>query len=230
VIQLLIAHRDAEIGRQLVQLVKEFTGYDSALTASESETLVWLRRQPDARPRILLTQLDAPGLDGFELGAMLSEMIPGLQTLFLPPYRATDLRIEIAGSKVFPEPIDGDRLMATIERSVRMRWDAPDWFHPIDVLQMCCLAGRSGAVQMVRGSYVGTVYLRDGTILYAQAAGLCGQPALVEMVRWGEIEFAYDRSVMSPQRTFHQPWDELLRDAIEETKRSALPDWRRQTA
>jgi hypothetical protein len=230
VTQLLIVHGDAEIGGQLVRVVKEFTGYDSAFATSESETLVWLRRQPHMRPRILLTQLDAPGFDGFALGAMLSEMFPGLQTLFLPPYVAMQVRIEISGSKVFPEPIDGDRMIATIERSVRMRWDAPDWFHAVDVLQMCCLAGRSGALQMVRGSRVGNVYLRDGAIVHVETAGIRGYPALVEMVSWGEIEFAYDRALTAAAETLRGRWEQLLNDALEENKRSALPEWRRQTA
>lgn len=227
---LLIVHRDAEIGRQLVSVVKEFTGYDCALTASESETLVWLGRQPHIRPRVLLTQLDAPGLDGFALGAMVSEMFPGLQTLFLPPYVAMQVRIEVAGSKVFPEPVDGDRMIATIERAVRMRWDAPDWFHAVDVLQMCCLSGRSGALQMVRGSRVGDVYLRSGAIVHAETSGIRGFPALTEMISWGEIEFAYDRAMIPATESLRGRWDQLLNDALEANKRSALPDWRRQTA
>ena len=229
-IQLLIVHQDAEIGRQLVRIVKEFTGYNSVHTSSESETLVYLGRQPQARPRILLSQLDGPGFDGFALGAMISEMFPGLQTLFLPPYVAMQVRLEVAGSKVFPEPIDGDRMIATIERSVRMRWDAPDWFHAVDVLQMCCLAGRSGALQMVRGSRVGTVYLREGAIVHAEAACLRAYPALVEIVSWGEIEFAYDRALSPERESLRGQWDGLLSEALEENKRSALPDWRRQTA
>lgn len=229
-IPVVIVHRDAEIGRELARMIKEFTGHDSAFTASESETLVWLRRQPDVRPRIVLTQLDAPGFDGFSLGAALSEMFAGLQTLFLPPYLATQVRVEVAGSKIFPEPIDGDRLIATIERSVRMRWDAPDWFHVVDVLQMCCLARRSGAVQIVRGSWIGAVYLRDGAIVDAETAGLRGYPALVEMVSWGEVEFAYDRAITAAAETLSGAWNELLSDALEENKRSALPEWRRQTA
>lgn len=228
--QLLIVHRDPEIGRELVQMVKEHTGYESALTRSESETLVWLRRQPNVRPRILLTQLEAAGLDGLILGAMLSEILPGLQTLFLPAYAASEQRLEVVGSKVFPEPIDGERLIATIERSVRMFSDAPDLFHVIDVLQMCCLADRSGAVQMVSGSNVGTIYLRDGQIMHAQTAHECGHGALIEMVSWGEIEFAYDRAAVAGVKTVTKTWDALLIDAVEEQKRRALPEWRRKTA
>jgi Domain of unknown function (DUF4388) len=230
VTQLLVVHRDPEIGRDLVQLVKDYTGYESVLTSSESETLVWLGRQPALRPRILLTQLQAAGLDGFTLGALLGEMLPGLQTLFFPAYGASEQRIEVTGSKVFPEPIDGERLIATIERSVRMFSDAPDLFHVLDILQMCCLSQRSGAVQMISAGNVGTVYLRDGQIVHAETAGECGADAIFEMVSWGEVEFAYDRSVHAGVETIKKGWNALFIDALEEERRRALPVWRQRTA
>jgi hypothetical protein len=111
-----------------------------------------------------------------------------------------------------------------------MRWDAPDWFHVVDILQMCCLARRNGALQVVRGSRIGTVYLRDGDVVHAETNGVRGYPALVEMVSWGEIEFAYDRAMTAEKETLRGRWDQLLNDALEENKRSALPEWRRQTA
>ncbi len=228
--QLLIVHRDAEIGRQLAQMIKDYAGYESAVTASESETLVWLRRAPEERPRILLTQLAAAGLDGFALGALLSDAFDGLQTLFLPPYESNAQRFEIAGSKVFPEPIDGERLVATIERSVRMTHDAPDLFQVIDLLQMCCLAGRSGAFQLVGGGQIGTVFLRQGQIVHAETESGVADDALSEIVSWGEIEFAYDRSLEPAIETMSRAWDEMLIEALEERKRRALPEWRRQLA
>jgi Domain of unknown function (DUF4388) len=230
VTQLLIVHRDPEIGRELVQLVKDYTGYESVLTHSEGETLFWLRRHPEAGPQILLTQLQAPGVDGFILGASLGEMFPGLQTLFLPAYPASEQRIEVAGSKVFPEPIDGERLIATIERSMRMFSGAPDLFHVLDILQMCCLSRRSGAVQMVSGANIGTVYLQEGQIAHAQTATEHGDDALIEIVSWGEIEFAYDRAAAAGVETISKTWNALLLDALEEGRRRALPAWRQQTA
>jgi len=229
VTQLLIVHRDPEIGRDLVQLVKDYTGYESVLTNSESETLVWLRRQPEVRPQILLTQLQAPGLDGFILGASLGEMFPGLQTLFLPGYAASEQRLEVAGSKVFPEPIDGERLIATIERSMRMFSSAPDLFHVLDILQMCCLSGRSGALQIVSDANVGSIYLRNGEVVHSETGTECGDDALVEIVSWGEIELAYDRAASPGVETVSKAWNALLLDALEEGRRRALPAWRQQT-
>jgi hypothetical protein len=108
--------------------------------------------------------------------------------------------------------------------------DAPDLFHVLDILQMCCLSKRSGAVQMVSGSNVGTAYLRDGQMVHAQTATECGDAALFEIVSWGEIEFAYDRSVHAGVETIKKAWNALLIDALEEERRRALPAWRQQTA
>lgn len=225
-IQLFIVHHDAELGRQLVQMVKDYTSYESAFATSESEALVWLRRHASVHPRILLTELEASGFDGFNIAGTLGEMFPGLQTLFFPPYSVAQQRIEIVGSKIFPEPIDGERLIATIERSVRMLPNAPDFFQVIDLLQMCCLAKRSGALQMVADDCVGTIYLRAGAIVQAETALATGQPALDEIVSWREVEFAYDRGLCARAEPLKNRWDELLTKALEENRRRALPEWR----
>ncbi|MEP7071120.1 MAG: DUF4388 domain-containing protein [Verrucomicrobiota bacterium] len=225
--QLLIVHQDTEIGPQLVQMVKEYTGHESELTRTESETLFSVRRRAHLRPRVLLTQLAGDGLDGFGLAAHLSEMFPGLQTLFSPLYPASAQRMEISGSKVFPEPIDGDRLVATIERSVRMLPGAPDFFHALDVLQMCCLAGKSGAVQMVTGGQVGTVYLRAGELREAEIGSAQSKEALAEIASWSEVEFAYDAGLTAPAVSLDEPWHDLLAEAVAERQRQALPEWRR---
>lgn len=226
-IQLVIVHPDAELGRQLRQMVKDYTGYQTVLTSTEGETLFAVRRQASLRPRLLLTSLQGPSLDGFALGAMLSEMYPGLQTLFFPAYAAQAQRMEIAGSKVFPEPIDGERLVSTIERAARMLPGAPDFFHAIDILQLCCLERRGGAVQMVAGPQIGTAYLRDGRIVHAETGTVEGADAMFELASWSEVEFAYDPALRAPSETLRGNWEEVLVAAVTERQRRALPDWRR---
>ena len=74
---------------------------------------------------------------------------------------------------------------------------------------------------MVSGANVGTVYLRDGQIVHADAGTECGDDALIEIVSWGEIEFAYDRAAFPGVETVSTAWNALLLDALEEGKRSA---------
>jgi DNA-binding NtrC family response regulator len=156
--QLLIVHDDAEVGEQLTNMLQDYTPHQCALVESEAAALRWASEH--ARCGLLLAQLEGPAVDGLALGGSLSEIFPGLQTLFFPAYPGTEQRLEIAKTKVFPEPIDGERLLAAVETAAAAGPNAPDLFHALDVLQMCCLSGRSGAVQIVKGASSGIVYAR----------------------------------------------------------------------
>jgi hypothetical protein len=231
--QLLIVHDDAEIGEQLMRMVEDYTAHQCALAESDEAALRWAREH--AHCGLLLTQLDGLAVDGFALGGSLSEIFPGLQTLFFPAYPAAEQRIEIAKkTKVFPEPIDGERLLDAIETAAQAGPGAPDFFHVLDVLQMCCLSGRSGAVQIVEQTGSGIVYLRDGKIVHAESAFARGTEALLEMAGWDLVEFAYDPSVHAPE-TISTPWDEMLIQAAVGQKerkppKDALPEFKQPTA
>jgi DNA-binding response OmpR family regulator len=209
--QLLIVHDDAEVGEQLAGMVADYTEHDCDLVATDAAAQQWAQKH--ARCDLLLAQLDGSGVDGLVLGGALSEIFPGLQVLFLPGYPASELRLEISRSKVFPEPIDGERLLEAIERAANSESGAADLFHVLDVLQMCCLGKRSGAVQVVNANGNGLVFLRDGKIVHAEAAVTRGTEALLEIASWGDIEFAYDATVRTPE-TISLPWDEALVQAV----------------
>jgi hypothetical protein len=214
--QLLIVHRDAEIGEQLVQMVKDYTTHECDLVGSDAAALAWGRRH--ARCTLLVTQLEAQGLDGLALGGSLSEIFPGLQTLFLPPYPASEQRLVVAETKIFPEPIDGEALLDAMARAEAARAGAPDLFHVADVLQMCCLSGRSGAIQMVKEKKSGIVFLRGGKLVHAETTAGRGIEALFEIVAWQYVEFAYDRTVRPPVETITRSWDEVLIETIQRPK------------
>lgn len=214
--QLLIVHDDAEVGEQLAGMVADYTGHACDLVENDAAAQQWAQRH--ARCDLLLAQLEGPGVDGLSLGGSLSEIFPGLQVLFLPAYPAAERRLEIAQTKVFPEPIDGERLLEAIGTAAAAPAGAPDLFHVLDVLQMCCLSKRSGAVQIVKEGHSGIVYLRDGRIVHAEGAVTRGTEALREIGGWDEIEFAYDSSVRAPE-TISTPWDEALIQAVVRSKK-----------
>jgi CheY-like chemotaxis protein len=225
---LLIVHRDAEMGDQLVRMVKDYTAHECDLAGSEAAAMDWARRHPKCA--LLLTQLDADGIDGLSLGASLSEIFPGLQTLFLPAYPASEQRLEVAETKVFPEPIDGDALLEAIERAAKAKANAPDLFHVVDIVQMCCLGCRSGAIQMVKEKSSGFLFLRGGRLIHAETSAARGQDALFELVGWGYVEFAYDCSVRPPLETITAAWDEALIEAFTLHKQHKTVTPRRQSA
>ena len=210
--QVLIAHRDAEIGEQLAQMVVDYTAHECDFAGSGVAAMDWARRH--ARCALLITQLEGDGLDGLSLGGSLSEIFPGLQTMFLPAYPASEQRLEITETRVFPEPIDGEALLAGIERAESLSESKIDLFHIADVVQMCCLSRRGGAVQMVKEQKSGIIFLRNGEIVHAETTARRGRDAFLEMVNWRRIEFAYDRTVRPPVETIEESWDQLLIDAV----------------
>lgn len=226
--ELLIVHRDAEVGEQLVQMVKDYTAHECDLVGSDVAALDWGRRH--ARCSLLITQLDGDGIDGLALGGGLSEIFPGVQTLFLPGYPASEQRLVVGRTKVFPEPIDGEGLLEAITGAEKATPGAPDLFHVVDILQMCCLGRRSGAIQMVQGPKSGIAFLRNGQIVHGETAGGRGKGAIDEIVDWQYVEFAYDRTVRPPVETITQPWDALLVAAVERHKENKARQEERRSA
>jgi CheY-like chemotaxis protein len=210
--QLLIVHRDSEMGEALVRMVKSYTRHQSELVGSDVAAMDWARRHQHCD--LVLTQLEADGIDGLALGSSLSEIFPALQVLFFPNYSAAELRLEIAKTKVFPEPIEGDDLLAAVERAENAPPNARDLFHVADVLQMCCLSRRNGALQLVKEAKSGLVFLRSGKIVHAETTTARGRDALLEMVSWKSIEFAYEHSVRPPLETITAAWPDILIDVI----------------
>jgi hypothetical protein len=220
--QLLIVHHDAEVGEQLVQLVTEYTEHHCGFATTDAHAIDWARRAP--RCSLLITQLQGEGVNGLSLGATLSDLFAGLQTMFLPDYPATEQRLELPHSKVFPEPIDGERLLNAIEWADVQRQTGLDVFHALDVLQMCCLGRRSGAIQFVQGSKIAVVFLLNGRIVHAEQGAECGPAALYEIVPWEAVEFAYDYSVRAPEETIDAPWDEAIISAVDRHKTPVVGD------
>ncbi|MBA2431004.1 MAG: hypothetical protein H0V56_02675, partial [Chthoniobacterales bacterium] len=76
--QLLIVHSDAEVGEQLVRIVRDYTEHQCGLAGSDRAAKDWSRGVP--RCSLLITQLHGEGVNGLALGATLSDTFAGLQT------------------------------------------------------------------------------------------------------------------------------------------------------
>lgn len=214
--QLLVVHHDVEVGEELVRMVMDYTEHLCGFANSDRAAVDWARGVP--RCSLLITQLQGDDVNGLRLAATLCDTFAGLQTMFLPDYAAAEQRLDIPNTKVFPEPIDGERLLNAIERAEAQRQTGMDLFHSLDVLQMCCLSGRSGAVQLVRGTQTAVVYLLSGRIVHAERGTARGADALSEIVPWEAVEFAYDYTVRAPVDSIKVPWHEAVIVAVNRRK------------
>lgn len=208
---LLIVHHEEEIGQALQAMVQEYTAHTADYVATDDAALEWAGQAPECD--LLVTQLESEGVDGLAMAGSLGERFPRLHTFFLPAYPLDAQRLEVANTKIFPEPIDGERLLQAIERTAASP-GVPDLFHIIDLLQMCCLSGRSGGVQLVVGSDAGVVYLRNGELRHAETAHSRGLEAIYEMLLWGHVEFAYDADASPAEQSIDIGWDAALIEVV----------------
>lgn len=210
--QLLIVHHDAEVGEELVRMVTDYTEHHCGYASSGAGALEWAGSA--ARCSLLISQLDGEGVNGLSLAATMSDMFAGMQTMFLPDYPATEQRVEVPQPRIFPEPIDGQLLLDAIACAEAQRQTGMDLYHPLDVVQMCCLTLRSGALQFVRGSNAAVLFLRSGKIVHAESGAARGIDALAEIATWDAAEFAYDYAMRAPVETIKQPWDEAVAASV----------------
>ena len=205
---LLIVHHEKEIGQPLQTMVQEYTAQTADYVTTDQAALEWAGQATECD--LLVTQLESEGVDGLSLAASLGERFPQLHTLFLPAYPLDAQRLEVANTKIFPEPIDGERLLQAIERTAESR-GMPDLFHIIDLLQMCCLSRKSGGVQLVVGANAGVVYLRNGELRHAETKRSRGLEAIYEMLHWGHAEFAYEANASPAEQSIDIGWDAALK-------------------
>ncbi|MEO8045162.1 MAG: DUF4388 domain-containing protein [Spartobacteria bacterium] len=208
---ILIVHHEPEIGQALQAMVQEYTVHRADCVTTDDDALAWAGQA--AGCDLLVTQLESEGVDGLLMAGSLGERFPGLHTLFLPAYPLEAQRLEVANTKIFPEPIDGERLLEAIERTAATL-GGPDLFQIIDLLQMCCLSGKSGGVQLVVGADAGVVYLRNGEIRHAETQRARGLDAIFEMLRWGHAEFAYDANASPAEQSIDIGWDAALIEVV----------------
>jgi hypothetical protein len=222
--QLLIVHHDPEMGEALVQMVQNYTRHHCSLVSSYGAAMDWARG--DNHCDLLLTQLETEEISGLALGSALSEVFAGLQVLFFPSYADDERCLEVSDTKIFPEPIVGDELLAAIERAEESKPNTVDVFQVVDILQMCCLSRLSGAVQMVKDGKSGLAFLGDGKIVHADTPSAQGRDALAELVRWKYVEFAYEQNVRPPSETISEPWNEILMDVVMQERDERKPHLR----
>lgn len=208
---LLLVHHEPEIGAALLGMVQEYTAHSIDYVSSDRAALEWAEQ--NATCDLLITQVEGEGVDGLTLAGSLGERFARLHTLLLPAYPLGAQRLEVANTKIFPEPIDGEALLRAIERVAAAR-DAPNLFNVVNFLQMSCLSGKSGGVRLVAGNEVGMAYLDNGELCHAETMHARGLEAIYEMLRWDYAECSYNVHASPSEQTIDIGWDAALIEAV----------------
>lgn len=210
--QLLVVHREAEIGEALVELVRGYSEHEADYVVSNDAALDWIAQHPDVA--LIISQLEGEGIDGLALADSLGKKARAVQIFFLPAYARAEQRLEIARTKIFPEPIEGEELLQAIARVAETAGTLPNEFQIAELLQMLCLSGKSGALDFFAGEDSGVVFLRNGQLPHAATVSNTGLDALAEMFSWGAGQFSFEANANAPDETIEASWDSALLEVL----------------
>jgi hypothetical protein len=107
---------------------------------------------------------------------------------------------------------EGARRKGELE-SRRMLYGDLTSFKLADILQMCCVSGMSGDLQLIRDGSYGDIYLNQGQIVHAQVGLHKGEGALHFLLSFRQGTFEFRKDETSPEETIHGQWEYLLIEA-----------------
>jgi CheY-like chemotaxis protein len=174
---------------------------------------------------LVITELDVPGLDGFDLIGRLREFTPLIPVIALTACVSDvgDAAHRLGASAFFEKPLDADRLLIEVDRLLGLHQVRPIYNINVGgVLQMfsgqpddCCLV-------ILGESRKGKCYFQKGQLVHAEAPPLAGEDAVYEILRWQLHFFSPQPIRYEVFRTVHQSLMSLLMDAAVKNDENAV--------
>ena len=88
-------------------------------------------------------------------------------------------------------------------------------FDLIDIIQMCCVSGRTGRLQVAQKSHRARVYLQNGQIIHAVCGSDEGVDAVYKVLCWPLGQFEFEGGIQSTQHTIKNVgWEHLLMEGV----------------
>ena len=175
---------DSPATQKVQSLSLEAAGRFQAVNAKNGqEALDLLRRH---RVDAVVTDLQMPVMDGFQLIAELSTRYPGLPVFVLTAAaEAARLHPSLAGSlQIHAKPPDYAQLAKQI---YAVRDQPPSLVQGISLpglLQLLQWEGRTATITVHSGALVGHLYAREGKLIQAETEKAQGLEAAFAMCRW----------------------------------------------
>jgi CheY-like chemotaxis protein len=186
---------------------------------------------------VLITDIKMPNTDGFELVNHVRTEYPNLSVVVISGYgrpRWLDRGDDSDGIQFLEKPINFSRLKKVVRKAVYNAVPVPRDPHTteermddsmlsgqaaqfplLDMIQICCIAERTGCVTLRRGGSESRIFLDQGEIVHAEAGGLHGAEAFYELASWDDADFVFENTVPAPEKTIFKAWESLVYEGIQ---------------
>ena len=181
VTRVLVVDDEENLNWSLVtSLRREQYAADGALTAEDAR-----RRMADAAYDCVISDIQMPGMDGFQLLSWLREQRPQTRVIMMTAFGSPSVRQEAFRSGVaayLEKPFD----LAALKRELRRALETPAQagatsFDVLEIAQVISLSRRDMAMQAQVGDQMGLLVFEHGDLISAAFGALRGEQAFFAM-------------------------------------------------
>jgi CheY-like chemotaxis protein len=174
---------------------------------------------------LAVVDVQMPVVDGIQFLGLLNRKYPNVQKVTLSAYADDAARAACLsqGAELFLEkprdPADLEIIFATLRELARHK-PVSSGFRGVlrqvsleDIIQMECLNRNSSILEVSARKWQGRIFIKEGSILHAEAAGRNGEAALNKILALQGGEFNLKPFADPPQQSIDGPWEFLLMEA-----------------
>lgn len=174
---------------------------------------------------LLVTDLNMPGMDGFQLLTIVRGKYPDTRTVVMSGVSDDQYRARAYGMGIdlfLEKPGTDDELttFADCVNGVLMR-EAAGGFRGIqsmslvDLIQSECMAGSSCVLKITNGPMVGLIWLKDGDVIDSEAQGLKAEEGFRKILEWRGGSFEKLPEEAGRERAIFNSYQGLLLDSAQ---------------
>ena len=207
----------------------------TVLSARSGEQALKILDQTDID--VLITDIKMPHTDGFELISRVRADLPNASVIVISGFgrpRWLDREDQAAGIQFLEKPVNFIRLKKLLRKAVydavpiphdpqtseeqmdaRMLAGQAAQFPVLDMIQICCIAERTGCVTLRRDGRNGLIYLEQGEIVHAGVDALSGAEAFYELATWDDSDFTFENAIETPHKSISEAWESVVYEGIQ---------------
>lgn len=196
----------------VTSLRREHYAADGALTAEDAR-----RRMVDVDYDCVISDIQMPGIDGFQLLNWLREQRPQSRVIMMTAFGSPSVRQDAMRKGVtayLEKPFDLAALKRELRKALETPTQATQTFDLIEITQVISLSRRDVAVQTQVGDQVGQLVFERGELISAAFGSLLGEQAFFAMCAQPAQAATPAPAPEHVERNVTQPVSALIFDAL----------------
>jgi len=178
---------DTKLARTfLAKKLEPFAEEFSVVTAGNGQEALDLAQT--AKIDLVITDIEMPVMDGFELLANLNNKYPQIPVFVMTAKGSPEIeqRIDAMGSlKYFEKPMDLEALVAALRETLDSSAQGKvNGISLASFLQLVKMENKSCTLRIKSGRQSGELYCLNGDLIAAETGGLAAEEAVIEMLTW----------------------------------------------